>query len=410
MNFSFYIASRYLRSKKSHNVINIISGISVTGVALATAAMICILSVFNGFEDMVAGLFTAFDPPLKVMPAQGKFMAADEPELETLKQNPDLAVYVETLEDQALVMVNNRQQMATIKGVSDNFVELIDTDRLLYGEGTWQLHVDVLDFGIVGLNLLQNLGVGTDFPPLQVYAPRQGERIDLHDPLDSFSHEELYTPRVAFQVQQAKYDAQYVITSIAFARRLFERQGYVSAVELSLKEGTDLTAAQQQIQQQLGSKYRVLNRYEQQEDTFRIMEIEKLISYIFLCFILVVACFNVIGSLSLLIIDKHEDVRVLRSLGANNKQISSIFLTEGRLISVVGAIIGLLIGVGLCLLQQHFQLIKFGRQAGTYIIDAYPVSVHPLDLLLVFLTVIAVGFLSVWWPVHRLTRKIPQQS
>lgn len=410
MNFSFYIASRYLRSKKSHNVINIISGISVIGVALATAAMICILSVFNGFEDMVAGLFTAFDPPLKVMPAQGKFMAADEPELETLKQNPDLAVYVETLEDQALVMVNNRQQMATIKGVSDNFVELIDTDRLLYGEGTWQLHVDVLDFGIVGLNLLQNLGVGIDFPPLQVYAPRQGERIDLHDPLDSFSHEELYTPRVAFQVQQAKYDAQYVITSIAFARRLFERQGYVSAVELSLKEGTDLTAAQQQIQQQLGSKYRVLNRYEQQEDTFRIMEIEKLISYIFLCFILVVACFNVIGSLSLLIIDKHEDVRVLRSLGANNKQISSIFLTEGRLISVVGAIIGLLIGVGLCLLQQHFQLIKFGRQAGTYIIDAYPVSVHPLDLLLVFLTVIAVGFLSVWWPVHRLTRKIPQQS
>lgn len=410
MNVSFYIASRYLRSKKSHNVINIISGISVTGVALATAAMVCILSVFNGFEDMVAGLFTAFDPPLKVMPAQGKFMAADEPELETLKKNPQIAVYVETLEDHALIMVNNRQQMATIKGVSDNFTELIDTNRLLYGDGTWQLHVDVLDFGIVGLNLLQNLGVGTDFPPLQVYAPRQGERIDLHDPLDSFTHEELYTPRVAFQVQQAKYDAQYVITSLSFARRLFERQGYVSAIELGLKEGTDIAAAQQQIQQQLGEKYRVLNRYEQQEDTFRIMEIEKLISYIFLCFILVVACFNVIGSLSLLIIDKHEDVNVLRSLGANNKQISSIFLTEGRLISVVGAIIGLLIGVGLCLLQQHFQLIKFGRQAGTYIIDAYPVSVHPLDLLLVFLTVIAVGFLSVWWPVHRLTRKNPQQS
>jgi len=410
MNFSFYIASRYLRSKKSHNVINIISGISVTGVALATAAMACILSVFNGFEDMVAGLFTAFDPPLKVMPAQGKFMAADEPELETLKKNPKLAVYVETLEDHALIMVNNRQQMATIKGVSDNFVELIDTNRLLYGEGTWQLHVDVLDFGIVGLNLLQNLGVGTDFPPLQVYAPRQGERIDLHNPLDSFTHEELYTPRVAFQVQQVKYDAQYVITSLSFARRLFERQGYVSAVELGLKEGTDIAATQQQIQQQLGNKYRVLNRYEQQEDTFRIMEIEKLISYIFLCFILVVACFNVIGSLSLLIIDKHDDVNVLRSLGANNKQISSIFMTEGRLISVVGAIVGLFIGVGLCLLQQHFQLIKFGRQAGTYIIDAYPVSVHALDLLLVFLTVLAVGFISVWWPVHRLTRKIPQQS
>lgn len=410
MNFSFYIASRYLRSKKSHNVINIISGISVMGVALATAAMVCILSVFNGFEDMVADLFTAFDPPLKVIPTQGKFMAADEPELETLKKNSKLAVYVETLEDHALIMVNNRQQMATIKGVSDNFTELIDTNRLLYGDGTWQLHVDVLDFGIVGLNLLQNLGVDINFPPLQVYAPRQGERIDLHDPLDSFTHEELYTPRVAFQVQQVKYDAQYVITSLSFARRLFERQGYISAVELGLKDGVDITTTQQQIQQQLGDKYRVLNRYEQQEDTFHIMEIEKLISYIFLCFILVVACFNVIGSLSLLIIDKHDDVNVLRSLGANNTQISSIFMTEGRLISVVGAIIGLLLGVGLCLIQQHFQLIKFGRQAGTYIIDAYPVSVHPFDLVLVFLTVIAVGFLSVWWPVHRLTRKLPKQS
>lgn len=405
MHFSFYIARRYLRSKKSHNVINIISGISVTGVALATAAMVCILSVFNGFEDMVAGLFTSFDPQLKVLPAEGKFMAADEPELERLKKDSTIAVYAETLEDHALLMVNNRQQMATVKGVSDNFTELIDVERILYGEGVWQLHVDVLDYGVAGVNLLQNLGVDIAFPPIQVYAPRKGERIDLHDPLDSFSHEELYSPRVAFQVQQGKYDSRYVITSLAFARRLFERQGYVSAVELRLRDGQDIAAAQKHIQQLLGANYRVLDRYEQQEDTFRIMELEKLISYIFLCFILLIACFNVIGSLSLLIIDKRDDVAVLRHLGADGKQISAIFLTEGRLISIVGAVAGLLVGVALCLVQQHFGLIKFGREAGTYIVDAYPVSVHIADLVLIFLTVIAVGFLSVWWPVRRLTKK-----
>ncbi len=406
MNFPFYIASRYLLSKKSHNAINIISGVSVCGVAIATAALVCILSVFNGFQDMVAGLFTAFDPELKVVPAEGKFMLADAEELKELRENADIAVYTETLEDAALLMINNRQAMATVKGVEENFEQLTDIDGILFGEGVFELQADVLDYGILGGNLLMRLGLPADFSsPIQVYAPRKGERMDLTDPTASLNQEELFSPKVGFMVKQKKYDASYVITNLAFARRLFDRKGYVSAIELKLADGASLSAVKSQIKKALGDKYVVLDRYEQQEDTFKIMQIEKLISYIFLTFILAIACFNVIGSLSMLIIDKKKDVMMLRNLGANEQQIRSIFMMEGRLICLLGAVIGIVCGLALCFLQQEFGLIRFGDGEGSYIIDAYPVSVHVTDVLLVLLTVVAVGFLSVWYPVHYLSKK-----
>ena len=409
MAFPFYIAKRYLVSKKSHTAINIISGISVCGVAIAAAAMVCILSVFNGFEDMVARLFTAFDPQLKVVPVEGKYMAADEPELEELKKNPKIAIYSETVEDNALLTVNNRQMMATIKGVDDNFLRLIDEDAIRYGDGVFQLRADVIDYGVLGVNLLAALGLNTDFPPIQVYAPRKGERIDLNNPAGSFNHEELYSPRAAFAVRQAKYDNSYAVTNIGFARRLFERQGYVTGLELALQEGTNIEKAKKEFQKQLGDHYKVLDRYEQQEDSFRIMKVEKLISYIFLTFILLIACFNIIGSLSMLIIDKRQDSITLRNLGASDRQIADIFMLEGRLISVVGAVVGILLGLALCLIQQHFGLIKFGRSAGNYIIDVYPVSVHATDILLIFVTVIVVGFVSVWYPVKYFSRKYTKE-
>lgn len=406
MSFPIYIASRYLLSKKSHHAINIISGVSVCGVAIATAALVCILSVFNGFQDMVADLFTAFDPELKVVPAKGKFVPADADGLDQLKARPVVKVYSETLEDHALLMVNNRQTMVTIKGVQDNFRELADIDDLLIGSGTFDLGVDVLDYGILGANLLLQLGLPTDFStPIQVYAPRKGERISMTDPTESLNHDELYSPGVGFMVKQKKYDSNYVITNIAFARRLFERQGYVSAIELRLKDGTDISAAKKDIQLMLGDSFKVLDRYEQQADTFKIMQVEKLISYVFLTFILMIACFNIVGSLSMLIIDKRQDAVTLRSLGANDKQISDIFMMEGRMICLAGALLGIAIGLTLCLLQQQYGLIRFGSSAGSYIIDAYPVSVHALDILIVFVTVVIVGFLSVWYPVRRLSKK-----
>lgn len=411
MSFPFYIASRYLLSKKSHHAINIISGVSVCGVAIATAALVCILSVFNGFQDMVAGLFTAFDPELKVVPAEGKFMPADAKELEELRRMDGIAVYTETLEDNALLVINNRQTMVTIKGVEDNFEELTNIDDILVGDGLFDLHADVIDYGILGSNLLLQLGLPTDFSSaIQVYAPRKGERINLADPRESLNQDELYSPKVGFMVKQNKYDSNYVITNIGFARRLFERQGYVSAVELKMKDGADLNSAKKKIQKLLGEKYSVLDRYEQQEDAFKIMKIEKLISYIFLTFILMIACFNIVGSLSMLIIDKKQDAITLRNLGATDKQISSIFMIEGRMICLLGAVIGIALGLSLCLLQQHFGLIRFGNSEGSYIIDAYPVSVHALDIVLIFVTVVVVGFMSVWYPVRHLSKKYTKDN
>ena len=406
MSFPIYIASRYLLSKKSHHAINIISGVSVCGVAIATAALVCILSVFNGFQDMVADLFTSFDPELKVVPARGKYVPADFGGLDSLKSCPEVKVYSETLEDNALLMVNNRQTMVTIKGVQDNFRDLTDIDDILIGDGTFDLGFDVIDYGILGSNLLLQLGLPADFStPIQVYAPRKGERVNLSDPSESLNQEELYSPGVGFMVKQKKYDSNYVLTSIAFARRLFERQGYVTAIELKIKDGVDIGHAKKKIQAIVGDGFKVLDRYEQQEDTFKIMKVEKLISYIFLTFILMIACFNIIGSLSMLIIDKRQDAMTLRNLGGNNKQISDIFMMEGRMICLAGAILGIVVGLALCLLQQKYGIIAFGSSAGSYIIDAYPVSVHAFDIFVIFITVVVVGFLSVWYPVRRLSKK-----
>lgn len=355
---------------------------------------------------MVAGLFTSFDPQLKVVPVKGKFMKADTKELQALRTDPDVAILSETLEDHALLMINNRQVMATIKGVEDSFEELTNINRILIGDGVFELHADVIDYGILGSNLLLQLGLSTDFSdPIQVYAPHKGERIDLNDPRQSLNQEELFSPGVGFMVKQNKYDSQYVITNLSFARRLFERPNQVSAIEMHLRAGADLQRVKVRLQTLLGSRYQVLDRYEQQEDTFKIMQIEKLISYIFLTFILLIACFNIVGSLSMLIIDKKQDATTLHNLGATQHQIRSIFMMEGRMICLIGALIGITLGLLLCWLQQTFGLIRFGNSEGSYIIDAYPVSVHPTDILLILLTVIAVGFLSVWYPVRYLTKK-----
>lgn len=405
MKFPFYIARRYLFTKKSHHAINVISGISVCGVMISTAALVCVLSVFNGFQGLVAGLFTAFDPELKVVPVKGKFVAADEPELEALKKCTCLDAFSEVVEDVALVVANNQQVMVRVKGVDDNFTKLVDIKSILYGNGTFKLHSEGNEYGVFGLGVLDMLGLRTDFVvPVDVYAPRKGSKINLTNPNEDFNNEALLSPKVGFMVKQ-DYDSQYVITSIAFARRLFERQGYVSALELKVAGGVDVADAKKEVEAVLGDKYRVLDRYEQQSDTYRIMEIEKLVSYIFLTFILAVACFNIIGSLSMLIIDKKKDVQTLRSLGATDRQVSDIFMMEGCLIAAIGAAGGTVLGLLACILQQEFGLISFGTSEGSYIIDAYPVEVELADIVLVFFTVIVVGVLSVWYPARYLSRK-----
>ncbi len=406
MNFPFYIARRYLFSKKSHNAINVISAISVCGVALATLALVCTLSVFNGFQDLVSTFFTAFDPQLKVVPVEGKVFDGQDERIRNLKSMPEIALVSESLEDNALVQYQGRQAMAVIKGMEDNFSELTPIDTILFGRGELLLHDEVADYAVPGVQLLASLGAGVRFlDPLEIYAPKRGAKVNMANPAASFNSGNLFSSGLVFAVNQEKYDGSYIITSLQFARKLFQYAGNeVSAVNLKLKPDADAGAVKAKIEEMLGSDFRVLDRYEQQADTFRIMEIEKLISYLFLTFILAIACFNVIGSLSMLIIDKRDDVETLRNLGADERQLLRIFLFEGRMISCIGAVAGIVLGVLLCWLQQTFGLISLGA-SGSFIVDAYPVSVHFWDVTLVFFTVVAVSFLSVWYPVRYFFKK-----
>lgn len=407
MNFPFYIAKRYLFSKKSHNAINIISGISVCGVALATLALVCTLSVFNGFQDIVASYFTAFDPQIKITASSGKIFDGQDKRLDFLRSMPQIAVLTETLEDNAMVQYKDRQTMAVIKGVQDNFEQLTEIDSILYGKGEFILHDSIVDYGVMGIELVSTLGTGVQFvDPLQIYAPKRNEKVNMANPAASFTQDYLFSPGVVFAVNQEKYDRAYILTSLDFARRLFDYQTEVSAIELKLKPDANTNSIKKTIQSKLGKDFIVQDRYEQQADVFRIMEIEKLISYIFLTFILLIACFNVIGSLSMLIIDKKENVQTLRNLGADDKLISRIFLFEGRMITLMGAVIGIALGVALCFAQQEFGFISLGNTAGTFVVDAYPVRVHFWDVALIFATVIIVGFLSVWYPVRYLSKRL----
>lgn len=409
MNFSFYIAKRYLFSKKSHNAINVISGVSVCGVALATLALVCTLSVFNGFQDLVTTMFTAFDPELKITAVSGKVFDAQDDRIQSLKQMPEVEVFSESLEDNVMVQYKDRQAMAVIKGVEDNFRQLTAIDSILYGRGEMVLHDEVVAYAIPGIELVSILGTGVRFlDPLEIYAPKRGSKINVASPASSFNSDYLHSSGLVFAVNQQKYDASYILTSLKFARDLFQYDTEVSSIELKLKEGANINKVQGRIASLLGKDFQVLNRYEQQADTYRIMEVEKLISYLFLTFILLIACFNVIGSLSMLIIDKRTDVVTLRNLGANDEIIKRIFLLEGCLISFLGALIGVVLGVALCLVQQEFGLISLGSgdSAGAFVVDAYPVNVQLTDVLLVLLTVLVISFFSVQYPVRYLSRRL----
>ena len=411
MNFPFFIARRYLFSKKKTHAINVISLISVIGVAVATMALVIVLSVFNGFHDLVASFFTNFDPQLKVVPVQGKTVPADDPLLTKMRRLPEVEVATETLTDMALAVYGGKQAMVTVKGVDDNFADLTHITEILYGQGEFDLHTANLQFGVAGIRLAQTLGCDTQWQGyLHVYAPRREGQLDMSNAQDGFVVDSLLSPGVVFAVNQGKYDKNHLLTSLGFAQNLFGQQGMVSALEFRLKPGSDLDAVKKEMQQIGGSRYLVEDRYEQQHDTFKIMQIEKLMAYIFLTFILIVACFNIIGSLSMLIIDKRDDVETLRNLGASDRQVRRVFLFEGRMISVFGALIGIALGLVLCALQQQYGFVRMGGADGSYVVNAYPVSVHYMDVLAVFVTVIVAGWTAVWYTVRSATKRFGLQA
>lgn len=405
MNLPFYIAKRYLFSKKSHNAINIISAAAVCGVAIATMAMVCTLSVFNGFQGLVSEMFSSFDPELKITPAKGKVFNSQSESILKIEQLPEVEGFCEVLEDNVLLMYFDRQVPATLKGVCDNFGELVSINQTLY-DGEFLLTDEIgNNYATLGIGLAYKLGINVGFvSPMEVFAPKRNVKVNLVNPSTSFTREYIYLGGI-FRINQPVYDENVLLVPISLARTLFDYENEISTLEIKLKEGTNQGKVQREIENILGNDYIVQNRYQQQESLFKMMNIEKWMTFLILCFILLIAVFNVVGSLSMLIVEKQKDVIMLRNMGAGNRLISSIFLFEGWLISIIGAIIGIAIGLILCLLQQYFGLLRLGDASDTFVVNAYPVIVNAGDVIFVFLTVLGIGFLGALYPVRYLSKK-----
>ena len=421
MNLSFHIARRYLFAKKSHNAINIISMISVFGIALATAALVCVLSVFNGFTGVVSRTFSAFDPELQITPAQGKVFDPANPQIEEVKKITEIAFTSESLEENALLKNGERQEPIILKGVSKKFENLADRDKLII-DGRFLLREDAsgtaenaepdslaewhIDNGVVGAGLAMFLGVRANFVnPVEIYVPKRDVRVNPANPSTAFDRSSVFISGV-FALNQAKYDDQMMIVSIDLARELLRYETEVSSIDIKLKNVAEADKVQAKIKSILGDHYLVKNRFEQQEDLFRMVSIEKWVTFLILAIILVIAVFNIVGSLTILIIEKNEDIRILKNLGADNKLILKVFLFEGCLITLVGTIAGIILGLIICLLQQHFGLLQLGSTPGTFVMDAYPVVVEPLDVLLIFVTVSLISLLAVIYPVNNLRKRL----
>lgn len=405
MNFPFFIARRYLFARKSQNVINTITAISMAGIMLASFALICTLSVFNGFHELVATLFTEFDPEIKVVSNTAKVFHEGDSRIQEAVKSPLIEGYAFSLEEQALLQYKSRQQIAIVKGVETSFHDMTGIEGILRGSGIFMLEDDVCDYIILGVGLMGRMDCGIQPAyPLKVYIPRRGGKVSTVNPAASFNSADVFSPGVIFQVNQQKYDDTYALISLDLARELTGYADGASALEIKLAPGVSIRKAKKELRSLLGPEFDVLDRYEQQADVFKVVRIEKLISYLFLSFILLIACFNIIGSLIMLMIEKRGDIGILRSLGATEKIVTRIFVTNGVLISVIGAVTGLVLGVIMAFLQQKFGFISLGTQ-GAFVVNSYPVKVEIADILTVLVTVCCVSYVTVS-PVSRLARRL----
>ena len=400
-NLESHIAWRYLFSKKGHNAINIISGISVGAVAVVTAAMICVLSVMNGFGSLVEQMFSEFDPVLLVVPAEGQTLRTDTAPIVSLYAREDIEAISMQLEQTALVRYKDHQMPARILGVDSLFTRTAHMNAIIT-DGFYSVWDGAFDRAVLGRGLAAQIGINAHFTgALHLYAPQRTGQINMLRPDKALRHEYAFIAGT-FAVNQLEYDDQLMIVSLPLAQRLFEYDSLTaSALRVQPKRGIPISNLKSQISKEIGEGFRVLDRYEQQADFFQVLHIEKMLTFLLLVFILLIASFNIIGSLSMLIIDKRDDIRILSDMGAGESMIRHIFLLEGWLISSLGTLSGLVIGVLLCLGQEHYGWLKLGS-GSDYVISAYPVLVQATDVLLVAAIVLVLGFVTAWYPTHKL--------
>jgi len=400
---AFYIARRYLISKKSVNVINIISGISVAGVTVGTFALVVILSVFNGLDFSIKSLFSNFDPDIKIANViKGKSFGLNSVNLESIKQIAGVSTVTPVVEEDAFLMYGNRQYFATVKGVPSNYNEISRLDTSSITSGRFLLEADHVPFAVVGQGVAYYLSVGLSFTdPIHIYTLKKGTkgRPTLEN---TFSHSTIYASGIF--ANQQEIDSKYVLVPIGFAQELFQMDGRVSAIEIGLTAGTSEDDVKTEISHILGSNFAVKTQFEQHELFYRVMQSEKWAIFFILAFILVIASFNILGSLSMLIIDKKADIAILQSMGANQKLIRTIFLFEGWMISLAGAVFGILLGVLICWIQIEYGLLRIPNE-GSFIFSAYPVQIRLGDLFVIFALVTGIGFLAAWYPIRFISGK-----
>lgn len=402
MKLESHIAWRYLFSKKSHNAINIVSGVSALAVGVVTAAMVCVMSIMNGFGDIIEQMFSEFDPELRITAAEGKYFDCNTAAFDSVRTLPCVAVYTRTIEETALVEHEQKQIVARLKGVDSLYQRLTHIDSIIT-DGYYCVYDGAFERAVLGQGLAGQLSIGAHFiRGIKLYAPKREQTVNLLRPDDSFNTGSCFIAGI-FAVNQVKYDNALMLVSLPLAQQLFDyTDSQATAIELKLTDWASVKAAKKTIRQILGPHFEVADRYEQQADFFRILRIEKLLTALLLVFILLIAAFNIIGSLTMLVLDKRDNITTLRNMGADNRQIRLIFLLEGWFISALGALFGLAAGITLCGLQQHFGWLKLG--SGTeYILSSYPVSIQWTDILLVGVVVLAIGFLAAWIPTKPLT-------
>ncbi|MBS6268157.1 MAG: ABC transporter permease [Tannerella sp.] len=404
MSLSLKIAIRYLFSKKSHSAINIISTVSICGVAVTTMALICTLSVYNGFQDLIASLYSSLDPQIKITPATGKTLSLQDPSIKSLAEWQEIDAIAPVIEENALLIYRNRQMPVLLKGVPDNYTRVSNIDSILL-DGNFFLKDSIANYATIGVGVANRLEVGAHYVyPLFVYTPKRKAKVNLANPSNAFNEDRMFATAV-FSVNQPEYDDQMVIVPLDMATKLFDYSHQASALEIKLKPGTNEKRTISSLSEHLGEGYLVKDRMMQQETSFRMMQIEKWMTFLILAFILMIATFNVISSLSMLIIDKQNDIKTLQNLGADEKLISRIFLTEGWLISAIGAGTGLIAGIFLCWLQQEYGLLRLGQTSGAFIVDAYPIHLLWSDAFAVLAIVTLLGFPAAWYPVKYLRNK-----
>jgi lipoprotein-releasing system permease protein len=396
------IAWRYLFAKKQYNAIHIISSISAAAVGMVTAAMVCVLSVMNGFGVMVEQMFSQFDPDIRIEAINGKSFHDNSEQFKALRELTEVEIVSQIIEETALLQFESKQMPVRLYGVDSLFPTITHIGNIIT-EGHYEVYDGAFDRAVLGQGLAWKIGIGAKFiNPLQIYAPKRVGKVNMLRPDQAFNDEICYIAGT-FAVQQVKYDNEVMLVDIALTQRLLDYdKDQVTALLVQVAPNTSIRQAKKAIQDLLGKDYAVLDRYEQQEDFFRILRVEKLLTTLLLIFILLIASFNIIGSLSMLIIDKKADIQTLSHLGASQQMIRKIFLFEGWLISTLGAIGGLVVGLIVCLMQEHLGLLKLGT--GTeYIVSAYPVAVLTIDILIVAIVVLTLGFVAAWIPARQLT-------